>query len=193
MARLILMILALLIQATAASAQPADTLNIPTPVLDVYAKAYAEDWVQFGGGFHQIYLYLPRTIKATARGTKTVWGVNVQSMSGADTLCDLNTSRRAITKQREEAHFPPEKLEKYATYLMTKIQWEVDCVHQRTRIIQFLDYDEEGNMIFSHEMKSSKLDDPVPDSNGEGLLKAFCDPQHRNHFRDLLDGKPAKR
>ena len=159
------------------------------PVLDVYAKAYAENWVQFGGGFHQTYFYLPRTIRTTSRGTKTVWGVNVQSMSGADTAADLSTSRAAIVKSRGGTS---QIAEKYTTYLLTKVLWEIDCVHQRARILKLLDYDEEGNIIWSSEV-TRKMEEPVPDSNGESLVKAFCDPRHRNYFRDILEGRPAKR
>lgn len=65
-------VLCLLLQAPPARAQPAE-MNIPAQVLEVYANAYAENWGQFGGGFHQVYFYLLRTIRTTARGTKTVW------------------------------------------------------------------------------------------------------------------------
>lgn len=37
-----------LVCVSVAGAQP-DNTNIPQPVLDVYAKAYAENWVQFRG------------------------------------------------------------------------------------------------------------------------------------------------
>jgi hypothetical protein len=171
---------------------PSDTATIPDPVAKIYGKACAENWVVFGGGYHQTYLYIPRTIRTTEKGTKTVWGVNVQSMTGADSAADLQTSRAAITEVRGNSHLGEATLQKYGRYLQTKVQWEVDCVHQRVRILQCIDYDEDGNVLLSFEVPGT-LEDPVPETNGEGLLRAFCNPAHRNYFRDLFNGAPPKR
>lgn len=177
--------------ASRVSAQ-ADSTTIPEPFLREYATAYHENWVAFGGGSHQTYFYLPRTIRTTSRGTRTVWAVNIQSIQGGDTLGDFSSARRAVIKSREEAHLAPERLQKYATYLLTRVQWEVDCLRQRMRIIKFVDYDEEGNVLLSADTHED-MEEVIPETNGEGLLKAFCDPTRRNHFRDLLDGRPPKR
>lgn len=182
----------LLLLAPAAANAQAGTASVSEPLTQMYAKALVENWVQFGGAGHQIYFYLPRTIRVTSRGTKTVWGVNMQSIAGEDSSGDMAPSRAEVMEVRRSAHMDPEQLEKYETYLLTKIQWEVDCVHQRLRILKMIDYDEEGGVLLSTDV-NDKLEEPVPDSNGEGLLRAFCDPAHRNYFRDLFNGKPPKR
>jgi len=156
-----------------------DTENVPKPLLYQFAKAYEEDWVCFGAGLHQNYFFIPRTIKATGHGTKTVWGVNLQ---GADST-DWMSSRPAVIEQRQRAHEDPDK---YAKYLLTKIQWEVDCAGQRMRMIKMIDYDEDGGVIYSGQF-DEKLAEPVPDTNAEGLVCAFCHPRTRITFRDLVN------
>jgi hypothetical protein len=156
-----------------------DTQGIPKPLLDTYAKAYTENWVVFGGGYHQYYCFIPRTIQTTARGTKTVWGVNLQNADSTDWL----SSRAAVSEIRQPIHGDPNR---YAKYLLTKLQWEVDCASQRTRIVQILDYDEDGSVIWSAQV-AEKLEVPVPDSNGEGLLRALCDENDRITFQDLVN------
>ncbi len=155
-----------------------DTHGIPKPLLDQFAKAYDESWVVFGSGFHQNFYFLPRTIKTTPAGTKTVWGVNLQGGDSDDWL----SSRAAIVEQRRESYGDAAR---YDEYLLTRIQWEIDCPGQRARIVELADYDEDGRVIWS-TIVGGPLEPPVPDSNGEGLLQAFCHPQSRITFRDVV-------
>jgi hypothetical protein len=155
-----------------------DTQNIPKPLLHEFAKAYEEDWVVFGSGLHQNYFFLPRTIQDTAHGTKTVWGVNLQGADSTDWL----SSRAAMIEQQRRRGDP----DRYDKYLLTKVQWEVDCSHHRARIVQIIDYDENGNVLWSSRIQG-ELEEPEHDSNGEGLVRAFCDPGTRITFRDLVN------
>src|SRR5262249_25681564 len=119
-----------------------DTADVPKPLLHTFERAFSEEWVVFGGGFHQNYYYLPATIRRTSRGTKTVWGVN---LPGAD---DGNwvSARAEVMEQRANSGGTPEP---YARYLLTKIEWEIDCAGRRLRMLRLIDCDEAGNVIWS--------------------------------------------
>jgi hypothetical protein len=163
-----------------------DTTDIPKPLLATFERAYTESWVVFGSGFHQNYFFLPRTIHVTPQGTKTVWGINVQ---GADANGWL-TSRAAIMRQRSRLGADTKP---YARYLMTKIQWEIDCEGKRLRMRQLVDYDDAGKVI-----GASRYDDPLEkpqhDSNGDNLVRTFCEPKLRITFRDVVNtpmGQPV--
>jgi hypothetical protein len=163
---------------------PLHAEDIPKPLLDLYAKAYVENWVAFGGGCHQTYYFLPKTIRRTARGTSTVWSVEVQEMDSTN----WRSSLAAVKEQRERVR---PGVEGYERYLFSKTQWEVDCRRQLVRILQFIDYDEDGNVIVADQLKHPKFEEPVPDTNGEGLLRSFCHPSQRKYFRKLLDEAPG--
>jgi hypothetical protein len=163
-----------------------DTTDIPKPLLATFERAYDEKWVVFGGGFKQNYFLLPRTIKATTRGTKTVWGVNVQGSDGGNWY----SARAAIIQQRSQAGGDAAP---YAWYLLTRVQWEIDCAHGRMRMLQLIDVDESGKVIGSWRY-DDPLEQPVPDSNGENLVRSFCEPKLRVTFRDVVNtpmGEPV--
>jgi len=178
----------LLLVASAASAlaqeAPDSTANIPEPFLKEYGRAVLENWVYFGGGFKQSYWFLPNTVRRTARGTSTVWSVSIQA---PDSTGDWSSAREAIIAARERENVPTAR---YETYLLTKLQWEVDCAHQKLRIIQVYDYNEEGEVIYSGKSKS-ELEEQIPDTNGENLVRVFCHPALRRTFDQLL-GLPGK-
>jgi hypothetical protein len=154
--------------------------DIPEPFLRVYTTALSEDWIYFGGGEKQNYWFLPRTIRKTPQGTSTVWSVHIQ---GADSTGSYTSARDAIIARFKRMGTSTMG---YERYLQTKVQWEVDCVHQRIRIIQLLDYNEDGELLHSGKTKAG-LEDPVPGSNGEGLLRVFCNPTLRKTFRMMME------
>jgi len=163
-----------------------DTADIPKPMLATFERAYIENWVVFGSGYHQNFFFLPRTIRTTARGTKTVWGVNVQ---GADPDGWL-TARAAIIEQRSKLGADAKP---YARYLLTKVQWEIDCDGQRMRMVQLVDCDDTGKAIWSGRY-TDKLEKPVAGSNGDNLVRTFCEPKLRITFRDVVNtpmGQPV--
>jgi hypothetical protein len=169
---------------TAAQSLTDTTSNVPVAFLNEYAKAVNEGWVWFGGGFNQHYWFLPKTIRRTPRGTSTVWTVSIQSLD--DTTADWSSARRAIIAQRERTNQPTAG---YETYLLTKAQWELDCVHERIRTIQLLEYNEAGEAFHSGKI-GGEWEDPVPDTNGENLIRIFCHPSLRKTFRELLNAAP---
>lgn len=172
----------LILAAGARAQELPDSSSIPKPLLEEYAKATVDGWVWFGGGFKQQYWYLPKTIRKTPRGTSTVWAVNIQEV---DSTNDWTAAREAIV-----AHYREQGMSTvgYEHYLLTKVQWEVDCVHQRSRVIQLLDYAEDGHVLFSGN-SGDKLEDPVPETNAENILRSFCNPRLRVTFRRLLEPK----
>jgi hypothetical protein len=127
---------ALLLMAGPALAQgPPDSASaIPKPLLDLYAKAVIEHWVWFGGGLHQNYWFRPGTAHRTKAGTTILWTVFVQE---GDSTGDWSSGREAVIAERSKNHH---SIEGYETYLMTTVQWEVDCSNHKERILQLLDY-----------------------------------------------------
>ena len=163
-----------------------DTAGIPKAMLATFERAYDENWVVFGSGSHQNYFFLPRTIRVTPQGTKTVWGVNVQ---GADPD-GWNTGRAAIVAQRSKLGADPKP---YAHYLLTKVQWEIDCEGKRMRMRQLVDCDDAGHVIWAGHYNDA-LEAPSAGSNGENLVRTFCEPKLRITFRDVVNtpmGEPV--
>jgi len=163
-----------------------DTAGIPKAMLATFRRAYDENWVVFGSGSHQNYFFLPRTVHTTAQGTKTVWGVNVQ---GADPN-GWNTGRAAIVAQRSQLGADPKP---YAHYLLTKVQWEIDCEGKRMRMRQLVDCDDAGKVIWAGHYDDA-LEAPANGSNGENLVHTFCEPKLRITFRDVVNtpmGEPV--
>jgi hypothetical protein len=165
--------------------QTKSTQKIPDPLLDEYAKGIAENWVWFGGGFKQDYWFCPNTIRRTAQNTFTVWSVSIQSF---DSTGDWTSARRAIITQRKRARVATLG---YESYLLTKVQWEMDCSHHMTRVLQIVDYDKEGAVLHSWKL-TGEMEEPVPDSNGDGLLRIYCNPSQWKTFGELIGPPPRK-
>ena len=161
---------------------PDTTSNIPAPLLNEYATAVHDNWVWFGGGFKQAYWFLPNTVRRTTSGSSTFWAVSIQAV---DSTGNWTSAREAIIADRQRRNQPTAG---YETYLLTKSQWEVDCARQKLRCIRILEYNEDGAVINSGKTNST-FEEPVPDSNGENLLRVFCHPKLRRTFRELLEPK----
>ncbi|HTR96483.1 MAG TPA: surface-adhesin E family protein [Candidatus Acidoferrales bacterium] len=176
--------LALASPVAARAQEPQDTTaNIPQPLLDQYATAVHENWVYFGGGGHEHYWFIPRTIKRTPRGTSTVWTVGIQSLDSTNTY---TSAREAVIADRERNG---QSSSEYANYLMTRTKWEIDCVHQRLRILRVLQYADDGSVIHQGDTHE-KFEDPIPGTNGEHMLEVFCHPKKWRTFRQYLEPKP---
>jgi len=157
----------------------AEETDAPKMLIELHAKAYVENWVVFGGGIKEMYLYQPTTAKRTARGTTTVWGVNMPNPDSTDWY----GSRHAFLESKRKRH---ESTSGWERYFYTKVQWEIDCQKGQVGITQMVFYDEDGVVIRSGK-PSDDLEDPVPDSNADRFLRSFCNQTRRRYFREVFD------
>ncbi len=113
-----------------------------------------------------------------------IWGGG--DIQAIDSTGDWTSAREAIIAERERKNLPTAG---YETYLLTKVQWEVDCARQKARILKIIEYSEDGGVLYSGNPKD-ELEEPAPETNGENLLRVFCHPRLRKTFRELLGPLP---
>jgi len=103
-------------------------------------------------------------------------------MPGPDSTGWYASRRAVLEKYRKEGW----SVKGWENYFYTRLQWEIDCDRQQLRILQIVFYDEDKEVIKSADLRGA-LEDQVPDSNGDGLLRSFCEPGQRLYFQEYFD------
>lgn len=115
----------------------------------VFGMAHASDWIDtgvFGTSTHGKYFLDRQSVRKQADGTKTVWF---------------------------RVDYPTPQNMRNHTFRFVKTEARFNCSGHQIAVGPVVAYGETGNVVHQ-DMRFAPMEDPIPDSIGDELIKVVC-------------------